>query len=561
MKWKSLPIFLMIFLGLFLYILLFDRDLPDTLNKQKNQKRLFSFQSETIDQITIKNKHGVFDLKKDTLFWNISNPINARADRSRVESILSELELLEYVRTVSDDLSMKEAGLTDPTVEVTLTWQGKKISLIVGNATAIGSNVYVLTDRVYAVDRMILEHLDVGIDGLRSKKVIHGISSEVNNINIFRDGLDIVVAKKNDWMIMSPVKRLADGRRINQIIKTFRNLKVLDYIEDSPDVDLNRYGLSESKFSVQLSGVGYQVRLFVGDVYLDDRVYLKNSLEQNIYGVERKSLNLFRSSLFELSRKKVFFFGEKDIKKIEISDSSEAFVMEYLDSSWQIVDPVKVEADSGKILSFLNDLKTFDILEYIHDRSIVDKLTKECSLKISSIDKTILYEFYSNGGVFYILLDDDQLFKIKTADNKIPKKMIYFVNPDFIKTNKYTLNRLLLKVDDREITVYKKDDRWFLDGTVLSDETIEEFLREFKKVKPDRIVSPALENELKKYGLAQSKNKLVISFSEEVGERKIIINLGRTENDYIYANKEDYPLIFTIKKSTLDKLQNILSLR
>lgn len=561
MKWKSLPIFFVIFLGLFLYILLFDRNLPDTLKKQKNQKRLFSFKSETIDQISIKNRHGVFYLKKDTLMWNICNPVNARADIIRVESILSELEFLEYVRTVSDDVSMEEAGISDAIVEITLASKGKKIVLRVGNDTAIGSNVYFFTDKVYAVDRIILERLDVGIDGLRSKKVLPRMPSEINRVNIFRDGLDIVVMKKNEWVIMSPVKRLADERRIDQIIKTFKNLKVLEYIEDSPDVDLNRYGLSEPKFSVQLSGVGYQIRLFVGDVYLDDRVYLKNSREPNIYGVEKKSLNLFRSSLFELSTKKIFFFDEKDIKKIEISDSSESFVMEHVNNTWQIVDPVKVEPDGEKISLFVNDLKTFDISEYIHDKSIIDKLTKECSLKITSNDKTTLYEFYSNRGIWYILLDNDQLFQIKIAGKKIPKKMIYFVNPDFIKTNKYTLNRLLLKVGDREITVYKQDDRWFLDGTVLSDEAVDEFLREMKNIKPDRIVSPVLENELKKYGLAQSQKKLVMDFAEEIGERRIIISLGRTENDYVYANKKDYPLIFTIKKSTLDKLQNILSLR
>ncbi len=557
MRWKSLPILFLIFLGLFFYIIIFDKNLPDSITKRKTEKRLIHLRSENIDQMTIQNRFGRFFLKKDSGLWHLCQPITVRANIDRVNSILNEILFAEYIREVPEKISLKEIGLANPVAEVTLNSQTQSVTIKIGKDTAIGSNLYLMVDKlVYVVDKMILEEVNVGIEGLRTKKIVPKISFPIDKITISRDKIDIIIEKKNDWMITSPIKRIADPKRIDQIIKTFKNLKILDYMDDLSDI--GRYGVSKPTLTVRLSGGKDGVAIFVGCSYLNDRVYLKNSLEQNIYGVEAKSLNLFRSSLFELSRKQIFLFDENSIKKISISSQLENFVIGYKNDEWQIDKPIKAKSDSAKISLFLNSLKNIEVLKFVNDKNLTDGLPEEFSLEITSDDETIFCKFYLKNNLYYLLLNDDRLFQITAP--KIPKKMIYFASFDFIKTNKYSLIKLSLTDGVKKNSIRKQDDMWFLGKTVLSDTQCDKLLSAVKNIKPEKIISTVTENKLRQYGLFDPDKTLDLSFDEQTGYRHIAIDFGVSENGYIYAVKRKYPLIFTIKKSALDEIENILSL-
>ncbi|MEB3342273.1 DUF4340 domain-containing protein [Okeania sp.] len=105
---------------------------------QEQRKRVFDFEDEQIQAVTIKQKSGILTLKIDEQAeeksWNITAPIAKKADLQTVEFLLDELENLKSDHSITTSVSqLSEYGLEKP--EITLEIQlkdGKTNRLFLG---------------------------------------------------------------------------------------------------------------------------------------------------------------------------------------------------------------------------------------------------------------------------------------------------------------------------------------------------------------------------------------------------------------------------------------------
>ncbi|NES06609.1 MAG: DUF4340 domain-containing protein [Okeania sp. SIO2F4] len=115
---------------------------------QEQQKQVFDFESEQIQTITIKQESETLTLKIDQeaeeKTWNITAPVEKKADLQTVEFLLAELTNLKSDRSITTSASqLSEYGLEKPeiTVEIKLK-EGKTSRLFLGQPDFDGNFIY-----------------------------------------------------------------------------------------------------------------------------------------------------------------------------------------------------------------------------------------------------------------------------------------------------------------------------------------------------------------------------------------------------------------------------------
>ncbi|MDA0692778.1 MAG: DUF4340 domain-containing protein [Nitrospinae bacterium] len=136
------------------------RSLHDLKNKQ-----LLSFKKEEVEKISIEYPRQSFELQRQGKTWNLTQPETIKNVKEFIgNDILWSLNNLEYESVVSPPLDVKESGLDQPTVSVTIRKEkGQQIGLvIVGKKVKDKAEYYARVDGVsdlYTIKSLFLESL------------------------------------------------------------------------------------------------------------------------------------------------------------------------------------------------------------------------------------------------------------------------------------------------------------------------------------------------------------------------------------------------------------------
>src|SRR5262245_55907446 len=83
---------------------------PDTPDAATKQEKVFTVQSDKIDELKISTADGdATDLKKENGGWQVTSPLAAKADETEVNGITAALASVEMTRVVDENPS----NLTD----------------------------------------------------------------------------------------------------------------------------------------------------------------------------------------------------------------------------------------------------------------------------------------------------------------------------------------------------------------------------------------------------------------------------------------------------------------
>jgi len=131
------------------YIYFFDRKEPGTAERIKQGKKVFQLKFQDVEQLQIKKGKKIILLKRkeNSAQWQIKKPLEAKANKSRVENILLRLKYLKFKRRLQAEkdkpLNRKDFGLEKPRMEVTLWVKKKPRTLTIGDETPDKQNIYV----------------------------------------------------------------------------------------------------------------------------------------------------------------------------------------------------------------------------------------------------------------------------------------------------------------------------------------------------------------------------------------------------------------------------------
>ena len=286
------------------HIFLIESSALDDLTKSPTDLRdrsVIKFNAETVSNIQFKyrdmdstasSRTANCEKRGDT--WHITHPIEAKADAQEIETILSELLLLQ-VSTFEVDgadaiapAKLEKYGLDIPRIQVKFIDRDSTYALDIGSTVPPENgrqeHVYVKSvhhKSVYTVRDDIYRLLDKSAFDLRDKRVIDFQRTATNRFVVSIKGQQEVVCAKsynNIWELQAPMEKIkADAKAVDDLLFGVDSLEAVAFVE-SPTKNLASYGLAAPSIKVAFTQQGEEkpAILLIGDPAEDGTVYVKD---------------------------------------------------------------------------------------------------------------------------------------------------------------------------------------------------------------------------------------------------------------------------------------------
>jgi hypothetical protein len=390
---------------------------------------VFHFQPEDVTSITFTRPGAppvVVD--RDGKTWQIAQPVQTRADKNAITSVLNDITLAHASRTLTPEANqLADYGLATPVATLDFKLKdGKTHTLKIGSLDFSGNSAYA---QVSGSKDVILVPQSVSRDGsktladLRDNSVL-GISSDnVQSFVLKTPSLDLEAARstKNPeaWSIEKPRPMIGDSTNISQLLDSVSNAKLTKVINETGD-DLARYGLTRPAVSLEVNlGSGGQRTLELGSKLGSDQYYARDTSRNMVFLVPDSLEKQLNQSLFALRDKRLLRELPGSFTRIDYHAGSLQFSCGVgANGKWTMTSPA---ADKGKAienwkvfdpLSSANALAILDspppalMAEVAHPAIEIDLTRKDGSKKIFRISKP------SGGDVYVWINDASGLYRI-----------------------------------------------------------------------------------------------------------------------------------------------------
>ena len=381
---------LAVLLGLGGYIYFIDLDRQRTA---QDAKTLLQFDSDAVTQVALVYPDRELHLAKDDGGWNITAPLEARADTTAVDNLVNAVNQAEVSRTLDDpqpDLALY--GLDSPVATVRLTLEdGAQLPLIrIGKDTPVGYSVYVQRageDAILLTPQALRLGMTKQTKDLRDKAVLVFQQERVSQIEVQRPAeaeTPVVLRKTDDgWTLDQPVPdRPADEASVNTFLSSLSGMRAQDFIEQ-PVLELKEFGLDPPQLAVTLSldGDGEEaaapVRLLVGREKATDQGtrqrHIKREGLETLYLVGDWVFGDLNKTAHDFRDKTVARFAKEAVARIEVKRrDGEGFLLTCSDcdgeANWQIDARLEGEPKHSALNQFVTDLHGLKGFEIVADQ-------------------------------------------------------------------------------------------------------------------------------------------------------------------------------------------------
>lgn len=381
---------LAVLLGLGGYIYFIDLDRQRTA---ADAKTLLQFDSDAVTRVALVYPDRELHLAKDAAGWNITAPLEARADTSAVDNLVNAVNQAEVSRTLDDpqpDLTLY--GLDSPVATVRLTLEdGTQLPLIrIGKDTPVGYSVYVqraAEDAILLTPQAFRLGMTKQTKDLRDKAVLVFQQERVSQIEVQRPAeteTPVVLRKADDgWTLDQPVPdRQADEASVNTFLSSLSGMRAQDFIEQ-PVLELKEFGLDPPQLAVTLTldengeEAAPALRLLVGREKATDQGtrqrHIKRGDAETLYLVGDWIFGDLNKTAHDFRDKTVARFAKEAVARIEVKrQDGEGFLLTCSDcggeANWQIDVQSEGELQRSALDQFVTDLHGLKGFEIVADQ-------------------------------------------------------------------------------------------------------------------------------------------------------------------------------------------------
>jgi len=264
--------------------------MADNLHKGINDYRDHSFfKTDTVVakkiQVTRDGKTVIFEKDKNNA-WNITRPIEARADSSKIRDLLNTISSLHIQDFCTDHpASLSSYGLSNPRIrlEVWPSDGGPSNAILIGHKKDKTENLYAKSNDepyVYLVGDYIDKNMDLKLSDYRDKTILQFDGGAVKSLKI-QKGSQLFAYVKDDKGQWSCAGRANAGTEASSLINQLSGLTISDFTEKPTGT-----GLATPPFVVEVGLSDGATRVFKFGNRNKDKVYLMADKSKDVYLVQ-----------------------------------------------------------------------------------------------------------------------------------------------------------------------------------------------------------------------------------------------------------------------------------
>ena len=330
----------------------------------KKQEKVFAdAASDKIDQVTVKSATGeTTTIRKQGGGWQVTQPAPVAADEAELSGITSNLASLEVQRVVDDQAAdLKQYGLDPARIEVSFTQDGKARTLLLGQKTPTGSDLYAKVPdkaRVFLVASYLESTFNKSSFDLRDKTILKIDREKVERMEIDTADRTLKVAKQaGEWRITSPLEARADFGAVEGIIGRL-NTMPMKSVASADGADLKAYGLDTPAATVRVTSGSAQAGLAIGKSAGEGVVFAKDLSRPMVFTIESALLDELKKPADDFRVKDLFDARAFNTTRLEIVRAGQTITLEKEKGKdgWKQVTPAPKPADAAKVDALLTAL-------------------------------------------------------------------------------------------------------------------------------------------------------------------------------------------------------------
>ncbi len=528
---------------------------------------------------------------KDNDRWKLDKPLQADADRDKVNELLTKLSNLEARdKNVIDSADLKTYALDKPATVIKVsveeeikganepTKRTRTLTFKLGKHDKDAKKLYAQTDdwpRVNAVEDSLAALVARPALAYRGKRLFDFTTADLEKIEVHRgDKTYALQQDKGTWKLSVPVTADADATTVSQLASSLSNLEALEYVSDAPKAEElgPQYGLSEPAITVTLE-VNDKTKppqtLHLGKARGAKPGYFariaNNSGPSAVFAVSNDLFNALDKDSLAFLPRELWRVQPEAITALKVHKADQPeYRLIHADKDWRVEGPFTAPALTSTVQGMTNELAAPHCESY--------KAHEVNDLQEYGLDKPYLTLTLTAGeGKEHTLLVGAPITKdARSRFAKLAEQPAVFVLSDhFLAATDYTaldlLNPTLLRVDvakverlqskmgDMALTLEHQGEQWKItEGPgapfVADDRATSEALALWANLKAERYVAYGPDADVSKFGLDKPAVAVTVSGKDlrhvlELGKDAAEVPGGR------YARLDGGPGVVVLKSS------------
>ena len=391
---------------LFGYVIWDNKERQITVNSIGKLKAIPISNADAVNKLILStNGTKIVLARNNDEIWEITEPIQDRADSNIVTKMLETITTLKKFEIKEDDTQGKDMGIDDAAVSLEIFQNNEYAGKVTfGDETGLSGTVYAnwSSDKVndsffcWAEAR---NEIDISFDKLRDPQLVKSLIEEIQEIEVSDEtGSSLSVirkSEKSDWIIDKPLNTGTDSKRINEWLSNIVNLTSQNFIDNSESITASYFNSIYKSIKVKRFDNDEFIIIDFAKSDIQNESYVRVTDRPGIIfktGSEAiKSIDLNPNTIRD---KRLIPFNPKSVIAMNIEAKPDYKVNLLQDNNgWQIVEnSSKTKADRQRIYKILEALASEKVEEFVADAAGnlepwgLNQPTLKISLKLVGID-------------------------------------------------------------------------------------------------------------------------------------------------------------------------------
>ncbi|MAH36143.1 MAG: hypothetical protein CMO42_12865 [Verrucomicrobiales bacterium] len=391
---------------LFGYVIWDNKERQITVNSIGKLKAIPISNADAVNKLILStNGTKIVLARNNDKIWEITEPIQDRADSNIVTKMLETITTLKKFEIKEDDTQGKDMGIDDAAVSLEIFQNNEYTGKVTfGDETGLSGTVYANWSSDKVNDSFFCwadarNEIDISFDKLRDPQLVKSLIEEIQEIEVSDEtGSSLRVirkSEKSDWIIDKPLNTGTDSKRINEWLSNIVNLTSQNFIDNSESITASYFNSIYKSIKVKRFDNDEFIIIDFAKSDIQNESYVRVTDRPGIIfktGSEAiKSINLNPNTIRD---KRLIPFNPKSVIAMNIEAKPDYKVNLLQDNNgWQIVEnSSKTKADRQRIYKILESLSSEKVEEFVADAAGnlepwgLNQPTLKISLKLIGID-------------------------------------------------------------------------------------------------------------------------------------------------------------------------------
>lgn len=312
--------------------------IPESLNDWRSLALIFSQTNTPFDRFEVKSQmRGIgFSLQYNPTnrVWRLVSPLQARAERVKIDQLLLKVLSSRISKFVSDNPSvdLEKYGLANPELELILGTGTNDIVKVQFGKPQQENNAYVyarlsIHSNIVLVAKDLVDALRVPFNELRERRLITFQPGTVSTIE-FRGAESFTLQQQTNltWRIIEPQELPADLSLISNLLSDLLSIEVVEFEKDIV-TDYTPYGLAKPLRQVILKSLitnaGIPTHIVIAQLDFGTngagKYYARRWDEPSVYEIRESDFLKLPSAGWELRDRQIWNLNLTNLSRITVS--------------------------------------------------------------------------------------------------------------------------------------------------------------------------------------------------------------------------------------------------